>query len=86
MYRVASAGGNAYADWTGNTSTGQQTMFTKFPIGFQIASSTPSVGQLVTSPAPTDFLMQLTNPVVVGSVQASDLTVNGIAAGMRNTG
>jgi hypothetical protein len=76
---VVSAGGNAFTVWTGNSNTGQQPVFTKFLIGFQVADSTPALGQLVTSP-PTDFVVQLTNPVTTSSVQASDLRVNGIAA------
>src|SRR5262249_51973305 len=76
---LASVGGTADAVFTGNTSIGQQIVFTSFATGFQVISSPPSQGQLLTT-LPTDFTVQLTNPVSVASVQASDFTVNGIPA------
>lgn len=76
---LASAGGNGYAVWTGNTATGQQVIFTKFAISYQVIGSTPAQGQLVTT-APTDFIVQLNSPVDSVTVQASDLKVNSIPA------
>src|SRR5262249_58015315 len=70
---------NVYAAWTGNSATGQQIVFTKFSLGFTVIASTPAAGQLLTT-APTDFVIQLNSPVAAGSVQASDLAVNGIQA------
>ena len=35
------AGGNAFAVWTGNTSTGQQIVFSRFAVGYSVISSTP---------------------------------------------
>jgi hypothetical protein len=76
---LASVGGTADAVWTGNSSTGQQIVFGKFATGFQVISSTPAQGQLFSVP-PTDFTVQLTNPVDTTLLQPSDFTVNGIAA------
>jgi PKD domain/RTX calcium-binding nonapeptide repeat (4 copies) len=76
---LALAGGNAHAVWTGNTATGQQIVFTKFALGFQVVASAPAQGQVVNT-APNDFLIQLASAVNPASVQASDLTVNGIPA------
>jgi hypothetical protein len=76
---LASVGGNGYAVWTGNTATGQQTIYTEISTGFQVSNSAPAAGQLVTIPT-SDFVIQFTNPVDAASVQASDLTVNGLPA------
>jgi hypothetical protein len=76
---VVSVGGTASAVWTGNTSIGQQIVFGQFSTGFQAIGSTPASGQLISTPA-TDFVIPLSNPVTAASVQATDLTVNGIAA------
>lgn len=48
-------------------------------VGFAVASTTPAAGAVVTAP-PTEFVIHFSQPYVAGSVQPSDLTVNGIAA------
>jgi PKD repeat protein len=47
--------------------------------GFAVAATTPAAGSSVNTP-PTDFVVHLTQPYDPASVQASDLTVNGVAA------
>ena len=44
-----------------------------------VSSTTPFTGTVVSAP-PVDFVVQFNNPYTPGSVQAGDLTVNGIAA------
>lgn len=48
-------------------------------MGLQVASTSPAVGGVVSAP-PTQFVVNLTQPFDPNSVQASDLTVNGIPA------
>jgi len=42
--------------------------------------TSPTCGSLVTGTPPTDFIITLSDPVDPATVQASDLTVNGIPA------
>jgi hypothetical protein len=53
--------------------------FNTFP-GLGVIGSTPANGSLVTA-APTSFVIDFNEPIQPGTVQASDLAVNGIAAG-----
>jgi len=78
---LVSTGGTGYAVWTGNTQTGQQTIFAKFSTAtaFRVNDSTPASGQVVTA-LPTQFVIQLNDRIAAASVQASDLSVNGLPA------
>ncbi len=44
-----------------------------------VATTTPATGSVVSTP-PTDFVVQFSDPYTASSIQASDLTVNSIAA------
>src|SRR5262249_23216695 len=44
---LAFTNGSAYAVWTGNTTTGQQIVFNKFAVGYQVVASNPAQGQVV---------------------------------------
>jgi hypothetical protein len=59
----------------------QQDAFTdRDLVGFAVVSTDPGCGSVVFPPAPTDFVVNLTDPVNPGTVQASDFTVNGTPA------
>jgi len=58
----------------------QQDAYTdKEQVGFAVTSTNPACGSIVNTQA-TDFVVNLSDAVVVASVQASDFTVNGIPA------
>jgi autotransporter-associated beta strand protein len=81
---LALAEGTAYADWTGNTSTGQQVYFQKFTVpaagSFQVASTTPSVaGGTFTLPGSFTYDVTFNRAVNPLSVQTTDLSLTGIA-------
>ncbi len=58
----------------------QQNAFTdRDLVGFSIISTSPACGSVI-STQPTDFVVNLTDPVAPATVQASDFTVNGVAA------
>src|SRR6476659_6973363 len=48
-------------------------------VGFAVTTTTPACNSLI-STQPTDFVINLTDPVDTATVQASDFTVNGIPA------
>ena len=80
----SSFGNTVIGAWTDgrNTISGnsQQDVFVNLvPLGFGVATSNPACGILVTT-APVDFVMNLSAAVNPSTVQASDFTVNGIAA------
>ena len=58
----------------------QQDAFTdRDLVGFAVISTSPACGSVI-STQPTDFVVNLTDPVKPGTVQASDFTVNGAPA------
>ena len=58
----------------------QQDAFTdRELVGFSVTTANPACGSVVFS-QPTDFVVNLTDPVTPGTVQASDFTVNGTPA------
>ncbi|MGI8821096.1 MAG: hypothetical protein ACR2ID_09555 [Chthoniobacterales bacterium] len=58
----------------------QQDVFTdRELVGFAVITTTPACSSTV-STQPTDFVVNLTDPVNPGTVQATDFTVNGIPA------
>ena len=60
--------------------TSQQDAFTdRELVGFSVTTANPACGSIVFS-QPTDFVINLTDPVNPGTVQASDFTVNGTPA------
>ena len=70
--------------WTdGRVSIGgssQQDAFTdRDLVGFGVTTSNPACGNTISTP-PTDFVVNLTDPVDPATVQPADFTVNGIAA------
>jgi hypothetical protein len=59
----------------------QQDTFTdRELVGFSVTNTDPACGSLVTGTAPTDFAVNLSDPLDAGTVQASDFTVNGAPA------
>ncbi len=58
---------------------GQYTVSGTINAGLYVSGFTPAADQVVAAP-PTDFVITLSDPVTIGSVNASDLFVNGIAA------
>jgi Bacterial Ig-like domain len=59
----------------------QQDAFTdRDLVGFAVIGADPACGSVVFPPAPTDFTVNLTDPVDPSTVQASDFTVNGTPA------
>jgi hypothetical protein len=63
------------------SGTSQQDAFTdRDLVGFSVATADPACGSLVTGTAPTDFVIDLSDPADPATVQASDFTVNGTAA------
>ena len=69
----------ANAVWAGNTATGQQIYYDRYTTGLMVASTIPGNGSSIPV-QPTTFIVNLTNPIVAATVQASDFKVNGIAA------
>jgi len=62
-------------------STSQQDAFTdRELVGFSVTTTDPQCGSLVTGTAPTDFVVDLSDPADPSTVQASDFTVNGTPA------
>src|SRR6476646_789899 len=58
----------------------QQDAFTdRELVGFAVTTTTPACNSII-STQPVDFVINLTDPVNTGTVQATDFTVNGIAA------
>ncbi len=58
----------------------QQNAFTdRDLVGFSVISTSPACGSVIAT-QPTDFVVNLTDPVNPATVQASDFTVNGAAA------
>jgi hypothetical protein len=59
----------------------QQDAFTdRELVGFAVTTSDPACGSFVVGAAPTDFVVNLSDPADPSTVQASDFTVNGTAA------
>ena len=54
--------------------------YDKIPLGLSVVSSDPACGSFVVSTAPTDFIINLSDPVVPATVEATDFTVNGTPA------
>ena len=48
-------------------------------VGFGVTTTNPACGSII-STQPTDFVINVTDPVNPATVQASDFTVNGIPA------
>jgi hypothetical protein len=63
------------------SGTSQQDAFTdRDLVGFSVTSTDPACGSLVTGTAPTEFDVNVTDPVDSGTLDASDFTVNGTPA------
>ena len=60
-------------------SSQQDTFTDRELVGFSVTTTNPACGSIVFS-QPTDFVVNLTDPVNPGTVQASDFTVNGTPA------
>src|SRR5207237_2553435 len=59
----------------------QQDAFTdRDLVGFSVATADPACGSLVIGTAPTDFVIDLSDPADPSTIQASDFTVNGTPA------
>jgi hypothetical protein len=65
-----------------NSQSQQDAFFDREPIsaGMAVVSSDPACGSVVFPPAPTDFVVNTTDPVQPATLQASDFTVNGTPA------
>jgi hypothetical protein len=62
-------------------SQSQQDAFTdRELVGFSVTTVDPACGSLVTGTAPTDFIVNLSDPADPSTVQASDFCVNGTCA------
>ncbi|HEU0209077.1 MAG TPA: dockerin type I domain-containing protein [Candidatus Udaeobacter sp.] len=62
------------------TGTSQQDAFTdRELVGFSVTTANPACGTIINT-QPTDFAVNLTDPVNPATVQGSDFTVNGIPA------
>jgi hypothetical protein len=62
-------------------SQSQQDAFTdRDLVGFSVTTADPACGSLVVGTAPTAFVVDLSDPVNPGTVDASDFTVNGTPA------
>jgi hypothetical protein len=62
-------------------SQSQQDAFTdRELVGFSVTTSDPACGSFVVGTAPTAFIVNLSDPVATGTVDASDFTVNGTPA------
>jgi hypothetical protein len=63
------------------SGTSQQDAFTdRELVGFSVATTDPACGSFVVGAAPTDFVVDLSDPADPATVQASDFTVNGTPA------
>ncbi len=76
--------GKHLTSWTDGrvtiSSTSQQDAFTdRDQVGFSVISTTPACGILIFT-QPVDFVVNVTDPVNPATLQASDFTVNGVAA------
>src|SRR5215831_15871273 len=66
------------------SGTSQQDAFTDRDIvGFSVTTTDPACGSVITT-QPTDFTVNLSDPADPSTVQATDFTVNGIAANTAN--
>ncbi|MFI5377923.1 MAG: S8 family serine peptidase [Tepidisphaerales bacterium] len=74
-------GGDPVPALAGITVTGKRldAYGTLLQLPMQVLSATPGNGQVVTSP-PTDFTVHFSHPVAAATLDAGDLTVNGIPA------
>jgi hypothetical protein len=62
-------------------SSSQQDAFTdRDLVGFSVTTADPACGSFVVGTAPTAFIINLSDPVNTGTVDASDFTVNGTPA------
>jgi len=67
------------------SSQSQQDAFTdRDLVGFAVTTADPACGSLVTGTAPTDFVIDLSDPADPSTVQATDFTVNGTPADTAN--
>ena len=67
------------------SSQSQQDAFTdRDLVGFAVTTADPACGSMVTGTAPTDFVIDLSDPADPSTVQASDFTVNGTPADTAN--
>src|SRR5205823_7878844 len=78
--------GNFYFTWGDNrtlNSTGSRhqadVRFVKIQTGMQVVSTTPADGDILGT-APTDYVVHFSDPYDPATVDAGDLTVNGVAA------
>jgi hypothetical protein len=80
-YDTASADNmNFYFTWEDNRdATAPDVRFARIRTGMTVVATTPATGSIV-SAAPTDFVIHLSDPYDPAILQASDLTVNSIAA------
>jgi hypothetical protein len=63
------------------SGTSQQDAFTdRELVGFAVTTTDPACGSFVVGTAPTDFVVDLSDPADPSTVQASDFTVNGTQA------
>lgn len=57
--------------------------YEKIPLGLAVTTTVPAIGSVVFS-QPTSFVVNVTDPVDAATLQASDLTVNGVPANSVN--
>ena len=76
---VAYVNATVNAVWTGNTATGQQIYFDRYFTGLTVVSTVPGNGSVITT-QPTTFTVNVSSPILPETVDATDFTVNGIAA------
>jgi hypothetical protein len=69
----------AHAVWAGNTANAQQIYYDRYTTDLTVASTVPGNGSFIPN-QPTTFVVNVSNPVIPATVQASDFKVNGIAA------
>src|SRR5438876_189665 len=63
------------------SGTSQQDAFTdRDLVGFSVTTADPACGSLVIGTAPTEFVIDLSDPADPSTVQATDFTVNGTPA------
>jgi BNR/Asp-box repeat len=77
-------GTTAVGGWTDGrviiSGSSQQDVFVNFvPLGFSVSTSNPACNGAINTP-PMDFVVNLSDPALPSSVQATDFTVNGTAA------
>src|SRR5262249_19770252 len=86
-YDTASAdNGNFFYTWgdnrlpsTAHPGNQNDVRFVRISTGMQVASSTPAAGDIIATP-PNDFVIHFSDAYDPTTVDATDLTVNGIAA------